>query len=302
MRVLFLFLLMSGIVFARPPDPHAKKTQPTVPVHTETTTLPTKQPAVPAKPSNTVPETSSQLEAITSEAPPLPSKDALRSSLPEKATNGIRLQWFGHAFIYLTSANGIRVAIDPFTPGTVKYDFPPNLAADVALVSCENEDRTGTEELFGTPLLFRSVTGQGVHSSNGLLFRGIESWRDAPKSGTNTIYTFTMDTIRFCALGNLGYPLNTEQKQQTGKADILFVSVGNRLLRPKDFAKLVDEMKVKWIVPVAYLTSKNNTMDLRALEEFDLSAYPVEKVTGNSFVFQKDRLPSQPTVLMLESP
>lgn len=305
MRAILIFLLMAGIAVAKPPDPKAKKNQPAAPGHSEPAPgapLPAAEPAEPAKPAAEAPAPASPPPGTVPENFPADASQDVKSSLPEKAANGIRLQWFGHAFVYLTSANGIRVAIDPFTPGSVKYEFPARLPADVALVSCENDDRTGTEELFGTPLLFRSVTGVGKHASNGLLFHGVESWRDAQKSSTNTIYTFTIDTIRFCALGNLGYPLNTDQRRQIGKADIVFVSAGNRLLRAADFAKLVDEMGAKWIVPVAYLTSKNNTMNLRSLEEFDLSKYPVEKVAGNSFVFQKDKLPTKPTVLMLESP
>ncbi|NJK92466.1 MAG: hypothetical protein HC904_11915 [Blastochloris sp.] len=62
---------------------------------------------------------------------------------PLKVGEGTLLTYYGHAFVYLTSKSGVRIAINPYAEGTVPYTFPKSLAADIVLISSEAGDHSG---------------------------------------------------------------------------------------------------------------------------------------------------------------
>lgn len=219
--------------------------------------------------------------------------------------SGVECRWFGHGFIYLTSESGVRVALDPFDDGAVGYDFPVNLAADVVLVTSESADRSGGIRLSGNPQLFRSVAGVGSNRANGIIFRGVQTYRDGrggKELGSNTVYVFELDRIRFVYLGGLGHRLTKAQVAEIGRADVLFVSVGNPHLKATDWHRAAEDLRARWIVPIAYRTEKSGPIEAMPLEEVDLKDYPFRKVESNEFTFTRDGLPDQATLLLLKSP
>lgn len=222
---------------------------------------------------------------------------------PKSATNGVRCDWFGHAFIYLTSGSGVRVGIDPFGEDSVAYDFPKRLDADVVLMSCESPDRSGGARLNGSPQLFRSITAIGINQANGILFSGIESTRDLQAGRTrNAIFTFEMDHIRFCHLGGLGTSLDSRQKSAIGRVDVLFLPVGNPGMRPSDWSRIIEDLKVKWVVPIAGQTRRNSDYTSRTIEEFLALGLPSHREKGSTFIFNRDELPKTATALILAEP
>jgi len=218
---------------------------------------------------------------------------------------GTLFQWYGHAFVYLTSDSGIRIAINPFSTGIFDYTFPNALPADIVLISCESADFSGGKELFGLPQVFRSLAGVGLNNANGLTFRGTRTFRDdqqGRKLGGNTVYSFMLDGVRYCHLGAIGHTLTFKERQKIGKVDVLFLPVGNPLLSELDLWKLVDSLRPKWIVPVAYKTDKSRGLNFRAFTDLNITDRPSEYVTNSEFTFRKEDLPTEPTLLILESP
>ncbi|MEM6821944.1 MAG: MBL fold metallo-hydrolase [Verrucomicrobiota bacterium] len=221
---------------------------------------------------------------------------------PERGT---LLQWFGHAFIYLTSDSGIRIAINPFSDGIFDYTFPSALPADIVLISCESADYSGGKELFGLPQVFRSLAGVGLNNANGLTFRGIATFRDKQRGrelGSNTVYSFVLDGIRYCHLGAVGHTLDFRQRSKIGKVDVLFLPVGNPILSESELWSLADSLKAKWIVPIVYKTDKSRSLVLRKLEDFDFKGAPTRNIENSRFVFQENALPESPTFLILKTP
>lgn len=230
------------------------------------------------------------------------------ASLPggrRPAGSGVECEWFGHGFVYLVSESGVRVALDPFEEGSVGYDFPQNLAADVVLVSSESAERSGGVQLGGNPQLFRSVAGVGSNRANGIIFRGVRTFRDnrgGRDLGMNTVYVFELDRIRFVYLGSLGHRLNKAQVGEIGRADVLFVPVGSPQLKAADWHRAVEDLKARWVVPIAYRTEKSGLAGGLPLSEVDMKDFAFKKVAGSKFVFTRDSLPDKPTLLLLESP
>jgi L-ascorbate metabolism protein UlaG (beta-lactamase superfamily) len=227
------------------------------------------------------------------------------SAAQEPAPEGTKVRWFGHAFVYLISKSGVRIAINPFTEGTVDYPLPDRLPAEIVLISSEAPDHSGGQHIFGLPQVFRSLAGVGANRANGIFFRGINTWRDAEggkRLGRNTVYTMEVDGLRYVHLGTLGHPLGSKDLAQIGKADVLFLPVGTRELTEREILRNAEQLGAKWIVPLAYGTDPSRRLGLRPLGDFDFGPLPKETVAASEYTFIKTKLPAAPTVLLLKEP
>jgi L-ascorbate metabolism protein UlaG (beta-lactamase superfamily) len=241
----------------------------------------------------------------------LKAKRADSDSKPAKAqaaseTTNVRVRWYGHAFIYLTSSCGVRVAIDPFGKETVKYLFPSRLPADVVLISSEGEDHAAAERLCGNPQVFRSITANGVNRASGLTFKGVEVYKDSRRGVTAnrcTAFVFELDGVKFAHLGVIGDVLDSRQREEIGGVDVVFLPVGNPSLRVSDLNKIVSDLGAKIIVPVSYRTASTGYMELRGLEDYlKEQPYEVNKIDGLEFTLNASTLPQNPTVYVLNTP
>lgn len=224
---------------------------------------------------------------------------------PPIAKEGTTFRWFGHAFAYLTSQGGVRIAINPFTEGTVDYPLPERLPADIVLISSEAADHSGGQQIFGIPQIFRSLAGVGANRANGIPFRGINTWRDAEggkRLGRNTVYVVEVDSQRFCHLGTLGHPLSSRDIAAIGQVDILFLPIGTHELSNREILRNAELLGAKWIVPLTYKSARSPASDLRTLSEFNFGTLPTLPVPATEFIFNAKSLPEKPTVLLLRSP
>ncbi len=258
----------------------------------------------------------SPLSPVTAQTPAPPSTNAappralpvspaeLNSSAPQAVANGVNVHWYGHGFIYLTSSVGIRCAIDPFGSDTVHYAFPPHLAADFVLVTHEAEDAGAADQLFGSPLIFRSVMAIGLNRANGIPFYGVAMKKDPDEQGVaNTAYTLTFDGIRFCYLGQLYSPLFSREKQQLGKCDVVFLPIGLPGLTVPELDSVAVDLGARMIIPVTYKTDLSGILNLRSLDEFiSATKFPVRRLDTDEIVVTKDSLPARPTIYAFKTP
>jgi L-ascorbate metabolism protein UlaG (beta-lactamase superfamily) len=262
-----------------------------------TSAVPTPRPAASTKPATPTP-------SPTPPASPTPTPTPEVSASPAVPAQGVTVRWYGHAFMYLTSAAGVRVAIDPFAEGRIKYPFPQRLPADVVLVTNESEEHAGGDRLFGNPPVFRSITAIGLNKGNGFLFRGIQTYRSAdhgPAGSSNTCFTFDMDGIRFAHLGALGHTLNSKEKRDLGHADVVFLPVGIKDVTVKEWLKIAEDTQAKVIVPMVYETPKSG-VDLRSLDDFLAGQTNVKKIDASEFNVSLSTLPAQPMIYVLTPP
>ena len=75
------------------------------------------------------------------------------------ASQGVTLRWLGHAFVLVTSAEGVKVALDPF--GDIGYPWS-GAAADVVTVSHEHGDHNSADRLAGSPVILRGLKAGGA--------------------------------------------------------------------------------------------------------------------------------------------
>ncbi|MCE0485076.1 MAG: MBL fold metallo-hydrolase [Methylacidiphilales bacterium] len=224
--------------------------------------------------------------------------------LPQAIPGGVNIHWYGHGFIYLTSSVGIRAAIDPFGPQTVHYQFPTHLSADIVLITNESEDHCAADQIFGDPLIFRSVMAVGLNRANGIEFHGVSLQKDpSGQGGANTAFVLKFDNVTFCYLGQIAQPLLATEKQQLGHVDVLFLPVGVTSMSVDDLNQVARDVAASVIVPVNYKTDQSGDLPLRGLDEYlATTKFPVRKVSASEMVISRGMLPSQPTIYVMKSP
>jgi L-ascorbate metabolism protein UlaG (beta-lactamase superfamily) len=234
---------------------------------------------------------------LTNAAPVVP-------PMPLAVPGGINIHWYGHGFVLITSSVGVRAAIDPYGPNTVHYTFPAHVVADFVLVSHEAEDHGATENIFGNPLIFRSVTAVGLNRANGTEFHGVALQRDpSGQGGANTAFNLTFDGIRMGYLGQISAPLIEEEKAEMGAVDVLFLPVGLATLTVAQLNQVATDLGARVIIPINYKTNKSGDLPLRGLDEYLAGTkLPVRRFDTDEIVLTHDSLPPQPTIYLLKSP
>jgi L-ascorbate metabolism protein UlaG (beta-lactamase superfamily) len=223
--------------------------------------------------------------------------------VPAAVPGGVDVRWFGHGFVFLTSSVGIRAAIDPFGPDTVKYKFPVHLTADFVLVTHESEDHCAAELIFGNPLIFRSVMAVGLQRANGIPFHGVALHKDpgAP-GGANTAYTLTFDGVTFGYLGQITQALGVQEKIQLGHIDVLFLPIGLPMT-VAELNQVAKDVGARIIIPVNYKTDLSGDLNLRTLDDYlSETKLPVRRISSSDIVVTRDSLPADPTIYLLKSP
>ena len=241
---------------------------------------------------------------VAPRALPVNPADLANSQTPMAVPGGVNVHWYGHGFVYLTSSVGIRCAIDPFGPETVHYKFPEHIAADFVLVTHEAEDHCAADQIFGNPLIFRSVMAVGLNRANGIPFYGISLQKDPTgQGGANTAFTLTFDGVKFCYLGQINMPLLQQEREQLGHADVVFLPVGLQTLSVNDLNEVVKQLGATMIIPINYRTDLSGIVPLRTLDEYmSVTKFPVRKVNSDEIVVSRSLLPQSPTIYELKSP
>jgi L-ascorbate metabolism protein UlaG (beta-lactamase superfamily) len=139
-----------------------------------------------------------------------------------------RVDWLGHESFVVTSSIGRKVLTNPYAPGTTGRTLPRGLRPDVLLISTERSDANFVDAFDNSPTTFRGAIGIGTNNAAGLKIQGIPASGN-PETGSgelNLIFTWSLEGMRFCFLGNIQGWLIPAQALQVGPVDILFMPVG----------------------------------------------------------------------------
>jgi len=214
----------------------------------------------------------------------------------------LTIRYYGHAFVYIITSTGVRIALDPYDENTGTYTFPARLPADVVLVSNEADDHSASNRLFGSPQVFRSITAIGSNNARGLFFQGIQTYRDKEQGaqhGTNAVFRFQVDGIRFAHLGGIGHVPDSTQVSEIGQVDVLFLPVGNLDLTIADLNKTAAELGAKIIIPIKYKTDFTPDLALRGLDEYLAGRQNVRDLKASEFNLTPAEIPAAPTVYVM---
>ncbi len=215
-----------------------------------------------------------------------------------------KVTWYGQAFIAVEAGDGKRMVVDPFDQSFLKYPLPKGLTADVLLVTHEHGDHNNVGLIEGTPFILRSEKGVGTFTKNGIKVVGTAVFHDdkqGKQRGKNTVYTFTVDGIKFCHVGDLGHTLSPEQAKSIGAVDVLFVPVGGFFtLDPSKVDQVIKALSPKIVVPMHYKTGYTPDLPIQGPEAFLKNEKNVKKLGSASFEITKESLPKDREVWVLE--
>jgi L-ascorbate metabolism protein UlaG (beta-lactamase superfamily) len=211
----------------------------------------------------------------------------------------VDIKWFGHACFGITMEDGTTIAIDPFDKKEVGYENP-DVEADVALISHDHYDHNKIENIKGTPEVLR---WPGEHTSCGISFRGVITYHDdvsGSERGANTVFTFTVDGIRICHLGDLGHILNEQKINEIGEVDVLLIPVGGASTIDCDQAdEVIEQLNPRIVIPMHYKTPPLK-LPLDPVQKFLRNKENVEYLHGTTISVSKDDLPDEMKIVVLD--
>lgn len=127
--------------------------------------------------------------------------------------------------------------------------------ADVALVTLNNPDFNGVDQIgFGEKMPF-IVSGPGEYEIKGIFIKGFMfKSKYGGDEHINTIYSISLENMNLCFLGAISSPeLTSEIKEALGDIDILFLPIGGEgVLTAAEANKLATALEPRMIIPMHF--------------------------------------------------
>ena len=212
----------------------------------------------------------------------------------------MKIKWLGHASFLMTSEGGLKLITDPYSVGSgIDYGRIDEMA-DIVTVSHKHSDHSYVATVKGKPEV---VDEPGVRKVKGVDFKGIASYHDEARGGqrgANIIFSFTLDGVKICHLGDLGHQLETSQVAEIGEVDVLLIPVGGFFtIDAKGANKICEKLNPRVIIPMHYKTAKCG-YPIAGVEDFLKDRKNVRRVDLAEIEFKKDQLPSVTETVVLK--
>lgn len=212
----------------------------------------------------------------------------------------MRVKWLGHACFLMTSRSGLKIITDPYAVGGGINYAPVKETADIVSVSHDHGDHNNIAAVQGRPEV---VKDRGVRTIKGVHIKGVNVFHDASQGqqrGPNTIFCFVIDGLRVCHLGDLGHVLGTEQVNEIGAVDILFVPVGGFFTIDAAAANQVcARLKPRVTIPMHFKTAKC-AYPIATVDDFLKDKKSVRKVQGSEVELEAEKLPTTEEIVVLQ--
>lgn len=179
----------------------------------------------------------------------------------------MKIKWLGHATFLITSDAGVRIITDPYkTSANLTYGEITE-SADVVTVSHEHGDHNNVAAVAGNPVAVRNTA-----RVKGIQFKATLTHHDdagGSKRGNNTIFSFDVDGLKVCHLGDLGHPLSGSQVAEIGKVDILLAPVGgNYTIDARVATEIAGQLAARVIIPMHYNNERCSTFPVAGVDDF----------------------------------
>jgi L-ascorbate metabolism protein UlaG (beta-lactamase superfamily) len=215
----------------------------------------------------------------------------------------MKIKWYGHAAFLVTSDQGLKMITDPYESGAYGGQLSYGQIkdqADIVLTSHDHADHNDTKSLPGSPEI---VKGSGSKTVKGISIKGLSTYHDPSKGserGANTIFTFTIDGIKICHLGDLGHILSEKELAEIGSVDILFIPVGGYFtIDAKEATRVAEQIKPRVLIPMHFKTEKCG-FPITPVEDFLKGKANPKRLKASEVAFEKKTLPQQMEILVLE--
>lgn len=189
-----------------------------------------------------------------------------------QSSGSLSVQWLGHS-CFLFTGGGTRIIVNPFRAigCTAKYR-PPQVTADLVLISSQLLDEGAVEGLPGNPKL---IYEPGVYEFQSIKFQGIAIDHDrkgGKQFGINTAWRWKQGGINILHLGGAAAPISIEQKILMGRPDVAFIPVGGgvKAYNAQEAKQAVQILNPRLIIPTQYRTQAADTAncDISSVDDF----------------------------------
>ena len=161
------------------------------------------------------------------------------------------IRWHGHACFEIS--NGTSIVTDPHDGKSIGIKAP-DVTSHIILMSHDHFDHNCARIVKGKDHIIKTTTDSETHL--GIPIFGVDSFHDEDKGekrGTNIMFKFEMDGIKYCHLGELGEIPAQASIDKLGEVDILFCPVGGTFTLDAPMAwKVINMINPKIIVPMHY--------------------------------------------------
>lgn len=200
----------------------------------------------------------------------------------------MRIKWLGHSCFKISSKSGIRIVTDPFDDN-LGYRIP-SVETDIVTVSHGHYDHNFVDCLNGD---FEVIDKVGDFNVKGIPIKGIHTFHDdeeGAKRGVNIVYTFDVDDIKVCHLGDLGHRLTPSQLEQIGDVDVLLIPVGGvYTIDAAQAVEVIKQLKPAVVIPMHYKT-KALRLNVEPVEGFEELMGKAERPAQQVVEIKKDEL------------
>lgn len=212
----------------------------------------------------------------------------------------MKIRWLGHSCFLVVGESGIRIITDPYEPGGFGGEGVAlrQQGADVVLVSHEHSDHNYARGVLGNPEVVR-----GSKKVREVSFQSLDVFHDSSRGrqrGTNRVFSFELDGLSVCHLGDLGHVPSDEEAQTLGRPDVLFTPVGGTFtIDARQATEVVGKFNPKVVIPMHY-SSAEGGRGLTSVEDFLRGKEDVERVTGSEVEITPSTLPEKTKIMVLE--
>ena len=207
----------------------------------------------------------------------------------------MEITWLGHSSLRLRTS-GATLITDPYA-ASVGFAMGQH-TADIVTISNDHPHHSHRAAMQGNP---RFIVGPGEYEIADFYITGMgtrlgpEVTSDAEEGErrTNTVFTFQVEGLTLCHLGDLGGMPSSGQVRELNQADVLFVPAGGVCtLGAGRVAELVNMIEPRIVVPLHYRTD-GLAVELDGLDEFTAvlgvaGSEPQAKLTVTSTSLPRD--------------
>ncbi|MCX6013693.1 MAG: MBL fold metallo-hydrolase [Chloroflexi bacterium] len=195
-----------------------------------------------------------------------------------------------------------RIVTDPYVFRIFELQYGRiNEKADLVTISHNHEDHNDYYHIKGKPVI---LTKPETGMIKDILINGIQTYHDATRGsqrGANIIFTFRVDDVNICHLGDLGYILSVEEIAELGNVDILLIPIGGKFtFGPVEANQLVEKIKPAVVIPMHYKNSKCLFLTY-GVDDFITGKKSVRKPEDIEVEFNRGSLPSSTEIFVMKS-
>jgi L-ascorbate metabolism protein UlaG (beta-lactamase superfamily) len=213
----------------------------------------------------------------------------------------MKIKYLGHASFLITSQDGKKIIIDPYTPGRGLSYEPINESADIVTKSHDHLDHNNIKAVSGNPAV---LVKPGAQTVKGIEIKAVSLFHDESKGsqrGTDLVFCFKIDGLNVCHLGDLGHQLSPEQISAIGPVDILFIPVGGFFtIDAKAASAVASSLNPKLVFPMHYRTAKAD-YPISPVDDFLKDKKNVRRLKTSEFEVTKETLPREVEIIVPQS-